>query len=104
MRAERSTSDARAFAFRHEIAPADDGSRPSIMFSATVSSGQTCASWKTTPTPLCSRARVSSVASSSPPTRTVPSSGEISPARTRIIVVLPEPFSPTRPRTSPAST
>src|SRR5215831_14680642 len=39
-----------------------------------------------------------------PPTVAVPASGTISVARTRIVVVLPAPFGPTKPKISPRGT
>src|SRR5581483_4075213 len=79
------------------------GSLPISRFSATVIHGISVSSWKTVATPSawasCGRER----STSSPLTRTTPSSGLRTPERILIIVLLPAPFSPTRACTSPNS-
>jgi hypothetical protein len=60
--------------------------------------------WCTIPTPAAIARAVSHPVTSRPNTSTVPASGAYIPARMRISVDLPAPFSPTRAWISPAPT
>lgn len=51
--------------------------------------------------PMLSRICSASVATSYPTTVARPAVGAISPQNIRMVVVLPEPFGPSRPKTSP---
>ena len=54
--------------------------------------------------PLICLTSVGSVRMSWPPIRAVPDVGSSTPVSIEIVVVLPAPFGPSRPKTSPSST
>ena len=100
-RLTRSTS--RTAAARSK-SPRAVGSRPSTTFSATVSVGTSMKCWCTIPTPAAIACAVLHPVASRPFTSTVPASGAYIPARMRISVDFPAPFSPTSAWISPAPT
>src|SRR5580658_4664306 len=70
------------------------------MFSPTVRFNSSDCSWKTIPMPLRLASRGLLRRTGAPSNLSDPRSGEYTPARIRIKVDLPAPFSPTRPTTS----
>ncbi len=70
-------------------------SRPSIMFSATVSVGTSMKCWCTMPSPAAIASAVDQPVTSRPFTSMRPASGAYIPLSTRMSVDLPAPFSPT---------
>src|SRR5580658_8178610 len=73
-----------------------------VTFSAAVSSGSTVRSCGTQPT--WARTAIGWAVTSSPATRAVPPVGRSSVSRMRMVVVLPAPFGPSRPKISPRPT
>ena len=69
---------------------------PSATFSATVRLGTSVKCWWTMPMPAATASRALRHRLRSPSTRTSPASGRSAPHSTRISVVLPAPFSPSR--------
>ena len=98
-----SSRTARSAAAMSSVSPFTS-SWPSTRFSATVSVGTSMKCWWTMPTPAAIALAVSQPVTSFPSTSTVPASGVNMPARTRINVLLPAPFSPIRAWISPLAT
>ncbi len=102
----RPTRASSARAFRSRIARRTKPSRPRgrcprNTLSAIERSGTKLSSWWITTTPASSASRGRRGANGAPSSTISPSSGRQTPASTFISVLLPAPFSPTRPSTSP---